>query len=172
MEDLKRTLLFTIDGLHQTGRIKNNLKKYCNWLIVEKKKDLKNIDEFYNVKKLLEETTAENYRELKKRFKKIDRYITFKKFEKMEATEKKNYLKECIKDSYKKDIINIMDDIVHLLISPNIEELKAITIRTDWKKSRTWGNCPNSEVFVNDRLVGTFYSSGCGHCKKVSSPAK
>lgn len=164
MEALKTTLLLTIEGLDQKERIKTNLKKYCNWLIMEKKKDLKNVDDFYNVKKLLEETTEKNYQDFKERFKKIDKYITFKKFGKMEKNKQKNYLEESIKESFKKDVINIIDNITNLL-NNTIEELKAITIRTEWKKSQTWGNCPRSDVFINNRLVGSVYSSGCGYCK-------
>lgn len=164
MEDLKRTLLFMIENLKQTERVKNNLKKYLNWLISEKKKDLKNINEFYCFKKLLEESTEKNYKDFKERYKKIDKYITFKKFDSMELSEKKNYLKGSIKEYFKKDIINIFDDITHL-ISPKIEKLKSITIKTDWKKSRTWDNCPRSEVFINNVFVCSVYSSGCGYCK-------
>ena len=164
MENLKTTLLFNIEELQQDETIKKNLKKYCNWLLVERKKELKNYKEFYYFKKLLEETTVQNYKDFKERFKKIDRYINFTKFEKLTEKEKEKYLYNSILENTKKNIIKIFDDIIKYL-DPTIEELKAITIKTEWKKSQTWGNCPRSEVFVNNRLVASVYSSGCGYCK-------
>ena len=51
-------------------------------------------------------------------------------------------------------------------------EIKELNIVIEWKKSRTWGNCPRAYVEVS-RKDGTFYrsdpsyyASGCGYCKE------
>jgi hypothetical protein len=53
----------------------------------------------------------------------------------------------------------------------NQPEVKEITINIEWRKSRTWGNCPRATALVSFRN-GTFernegfYASGCGYDKE------
>lgn len=52
----------------------------------------------------------------------------------------------------------------------NQKQVKQIDINIEWKKSRTWGNCPKAtaEVFftdgTHDRFIAT--ASGCGYDKE------
>lgn len=49
--------------------------------------------------------------------------------------------------------------------------VKELTIKIEWKRSRTWGNCPRAEATVSfkdgsfERKEG-YYASGCGYDKE------
>lgn len=49
------------------------------------------------------------------------------------------------------------------------EDLKSISIRVEWKKSRTWGYNPTAEAWVTGGYYGIGKASGCGYCKESAS---
>jgi hypothetical protein len=52
----------------------------------------------------------------------------------------------------------------------NQKPVKCIEFSIEWKKSRTWGNCPRLDAFIEYKDGTTArvssYASGCGYCKE------
>lgn len=54
----------------------------------------------------------------------------------------------------------------------NVRDLESITIKTDWKRNRTWGWNPTSRVWVNNTFAGEGKASGCGYHKESAAAAE
>lgn len=130
---------------------------------------------FENLKKLVtmenEERKAQALRRIEESEEDCKRYATARRYDQYlqdEITQGEliAYTAQRIERSYRKDLLRELEKIAAAEAAPDAE---SVTIRVQWKHSRTWGYNPHAEVIVNqaNRYTGT--ASGCGYDKRTAA---
>lgn len=89
--------------------------------------------------------------------------VNIRTFNKLTTKSEKNaYFKKCLLLHFTKKAEKTKKDINDIL---NADDFKSLEIRTNWVKSRTWGNNPNSRGWINNSNYTESNASGCGYDK-------
>lgn len=60
-------------------------------------------------------------------------------------------------------------DIEKLESAATVPDIETVSIRVEWKKSRTWGYNPTATVIINEMNRYTGSASGCGYDKRTAA---
>lgn len=63
-------------------------------------------------------------------------------------------------------------DLASLADAEAVPDIETVSIRVDWKKSRTWGYNPTATVIINQMNRYTGSASGCGYDKRTAAIAE